>query len=930
MSISWNEIKTRAANFILEWKDRAPNAREEADAQTFENEFFHIFGVERSKVAIFEQRVKVSQEADGYIDLFWKGHIIIEMKSPGKGLERAYRQAREYANALQGQEMPKCILICDFKHFHYYDLEKNAAHIEFGVEELAQHVELFGDLAGYKDVEYKEQDAVNVAAAEKMGKLHDRLKEIGYSGHQLEVFLVRILFCLFADDTGIFEHDSFIRYIVQRTNPDGSDLGLHVEKIFETLNKEPGHRQKTLDRQLDAFPYINGGLFSERLDVADFDSKMRESIIECCSLDWSKISPAIFGAMFQSVMNAEERRNLGAHYTSETNILKLIHPLFLDDLWAEFDKIKMLKSDVRVVRLNAFHDRLSRLKFLDPACGCGNFLVITYRELRILELEVIRELLGGERLLDVDHYIKVNVDQFYGIEIEEFPAQIAEVAMWLMDHQMNMLVRDKFGEYYIRIPLRKSATIRCANALTTDWESVVPKSELSYILGNPPFVGKKEQTTTQKREVIDTFSGLENVSKLDYVACWYRKAAVYIQSTEICVAFVSTNSICQGEQVPILWPDLLINRNIVINFAHQTFKWSNEARGVAAVHCIIIGFCTTEKKVKKLFLYETVKSDPREIEVKRINPYLVEGPTIFISSRMTPICSVQPMFYGSMPIDDGHLILSEDEAENLILHEPQTKEMIRQYVGGDEFINRGKRFCLWLEGVDPGKLREIKVVMERIELTREFRINSNRSATQKLALTPSLFGEIRQPKKSYLLIPKVSSESRAYIPIGFMPPDIIVNGSALIVPEATIFDFAVLTSSTHMAWMRYVCGRLEMRYQYSASLVYNNFPWPNPTDKQREDIESAAQAVLDARAKFPDCSLADLYDPDTMPPELAKAHAKLDRLVEKAYGKSFETDAERVAYLFERYQQLTADLFTEAPKKRGRPSGKRKDDSEKD
>jgi len=428
MSISWNEIKTRAANFVIEWKDKASAAREEADAQTFENEFFHIFGVERSKVAIFEQRVRVSDEADGYIDLFWKGHIIVEMKSPGKDLDKAYRQAKEYANALQGSEVPKCILICDFRHFHYYDLEKNAIRMEFPIEGLVEHVELFGDLAGYKDVEYKEQDAVNVAAAEKMGKLHDRLKEIGYSGHQLEVFLVRILFCLFADDTDIFEHDSFIRYIIQRTNSDGSDLGLHLEKLFETFNKEPERRQKTLDAQLAAFPYINGGLFAERLDVADFDSKMRESIIECCSLDWSKISPAIFGAMFQSVMNAEERRNLGAHYTSETNILKLIHPLFLDDLWAEFDKIKILKSEARKARLNEFHDRLGCLKFLDPACGCGNFLVITYRELRILELEVIRELLGGERLLDVDHYIKVNVDQFYGIEIEEFPAQIAEVA----------------------------------------------------------------------------------------------------------------------------------------------------------------------------------------------------------------------------------------------------------------------------------------------------------------------------------------------------------------------------------------------------------------------------------------------------------------------------------------------------------------------
>jgi type I restriction-modification system DNA methylase subunit len=932
MSISWNEIKTRAANFILEWKDKAPAAREEADAQTFENEFFHIFGVERSKVAIFEQRVKVSAEADGYIDLFWKGHIIIEMKSPGKDLERAYRQAKEYANALRGEEMPKCILICDFRHFHYYDLERNAARIEFPVDELVQRVELFGDLAGYKDVEYKEQDAVNVAAAERMGKLHDRLKEIGYSGHQLEVFLVRILFCLFADDTGIFEHDSFIKYIVQRTNPDGSDLGLHLEKIFETLNKEPGHRQKTLDRQLDRFPYINGGLFSERLDVADFDSKMRESIIECCTLDWSKISPAIFGAMFQSVMNAEERRNLGAHYTSETNILKLIHPLFLDDLWAEFDKIKTLKSDVRVVRLNEFHDKLSRLKFLDPACGCGNFLVITYRELRILELEVIRELLGGERLLDVDHYIKVNVDQFYGIELEEFPAQIAEVAMWLMDHQMNMLVRDKFGEYYIRIPLRKSATIRCANALTTDWESVVPKSELSYILGNPPFVGAMMMTETQRDELVATFGeSFDGIGELDYVSAWYKKAIDYIFGTSIECAFVSTNSISQGQQVALLWQGLIEQKHLRINFAHQTFKWSNEAKGVASVFCIIVGFALIDRKMKRLYSYADVTSEPVEQIVTRINPYLMDGQDVFIKNRSDPLSPVPQMSFGNMPRDGGGFILSDEERNELLEKEPLSRKWIRPYIGAVEFINNKPRWCLWLVDANPSEIQLCPIVLKRVEYVRKFRLESKAAATRKFAITPTLFCQITQlAGQDYIIIPGVSSERRKYIPMGFMDKNTVSSNLVQIIPNATLYHFGILTSTMHMAWMRYVCGRLEMRYRYSKDIVYNNFPWPKPTDKQREDIEAAAQAVLDARAKFPDCSLADLYDPDTMPPELAKAHAKLDRLVEKAYGKSFESDAERVAFLFERYQQLTADLFTETPKKRGRPSGKRKDDSEKD
>jgi len=912
MSISWNEIKTRAAAFANEWSEKAPVAREEADAQTFENEFFHVFGVERSKVAIFEQRVKVSEEADGYIDLFWKGHIIVEMKSPGKDLEKAYRQAVDYANALKSADLPKCILICDFQRFRYYDLLDNAKRTDFALAELGVHVELFGDLAGYKDVEYKEQDAVNVEAAEKMGKLHDRLKAIGYSGHQLEVYLVRLLFCLFADDTGIFEHDAFVKYILQRTNVDGSDLGLHLEKIFETLNKSDERRQTTLDEQLRAFPYVNGGLFEERLDAADFDSKMRESLVECCALDWSKISPAIFGAMFQSVMNADQRRNLGAHYTSEKNILKLIHPLFLDELWAEFDKLKSLKSDARVARLNEFHDRLAELKFLDPACGCGNFLVITYREIRILELEVIKELLGGARLLDVDHYIKVNVDQFYGIEIEDFPAQIAEVAMWLMDHQMNTLVRDKFGEYYIRIPLRKSATILCANALTTDWESVVPKGELSYILGNPPFVGASNMSTKQKDEAVEIFGKVERSNSIDYVGAWYYKAAKYIRTTNIRAAFVSTNSITQGEQVFPLWGKLLNEYHVSIDFAYRTFRWTNEARGNAAVHCVIIGFSIIGKMNKQIYDGEFV------VSAKNINPYLVDGVNIVIGNRASPICSVPPITKGNYPTDGGNFILSEEEKNELIRKEPETKTFIKKYLGAVGFINNEIRYCLWLKDVNPSIIKNCPTVVERIEKVREFRLMSTAKPTRERATTPQLFFSLTQPDSNYLMIPEVSSERRPYIPIGYMGSDVIASNTVLIIPNASYFHFGVLTSTMHMAWMRCIAGRLKSDYRYTGSIVYNNFPWPDPSDKQRADIEAAAQAVLDARAKFPDSSLADLYDPDTMPPELAKAHQKLDRLVEKAYGKSFDSDAERVAFLFERYQKLTADLFTETGKKRPR------------
>ena len=922
MALSWNEIRTRATAFATAWRDKTAMAREEADAQTFQTEFFHVFGVLRSQVAIFEQRVKLLGEGKGYIDLFWKGHILVEMKSPGKDLEKAFAQAKEYANALDPKDLPKGILVCDFVHFHYYNLANDVARHEFLLEELVDRVELFGDLAGYKDVEYKKQDAVNIAAAEAMGRLHDRLKAIGYEGHQLEVYLVRLLFCLFADDTGIFdEHDLFVRYIVQRTNVDGSDIGLHLGKIFETLNKPVEKRQTSLDAQLTKFPYVNGGLFEERLEAADFDAKMRESLLECCTLDWSKISPAIFGAMFQSVMNATERRNLGAHYTSEENILKLIHPLFLDELWAEFDRVRALRSEIRKTRLNEFHEKLASLRFLDPACGCGNFLVITYRELRILELEIIRELLGGERLLDVDHFVKVNVDQFYGIEIEEFPAHIAEVAMWLMDHQMNLLVRDKFGEYYIRIPLRESATIVSANALTTDWESVAPKEKLSYILGNPPFVGAMLMNQTQRAELRMIFGDeLGGTGELDYVSAWYKKALDFIRHTPVECAFVSTNSICQGQQVSLLWKNLTETRGLQINFAHQTFKWSNEARGVAAVYCVIVGFALKDRRIKKIYHYATVTSDPVESVVTRINPYLVDGPSVFLANRSEPLCKVPPMNFGNMPRDGGGFILSDDERLLFLEKEPPSAQWIRPYIGAEEFINRKSRWCLWLVDANPAELKRCPMVMERIERVRRFRLASKAAATRKFAAMPSLFCQITQPEgQECIVIPCHSSEKRKYIPIGYIDITTKATNAVLVIPGASLYHFAILTSTMHMAWTRYVCGRLELRYRYSKDIVYNNFPWPEPSDKLRAEIETAAQAVLDARAAFPDASLADLYDPLSMPPDLAKAHARLDRQVERAYGKSFESDAERVAFLFERYRELTKDLFdAPAPKRKGR------------
>src|SRR5574344_628863 len=908
MPLSWNEIKIRAAQFSKDWSEYIQGKREEAEAQTFENEFFNVFGVNRRKVATFEAKVVKLDNDNGYIDLLWPGYILIEMKTPGKDLDKAYDQAKHYVEALPQEKLPHSILICDFIHFHHYNLDKNNELTEFPLEQLSEYVELFSDIAGYTTVSYRKEDSVNVAAAEQMAKLHDALKASGYAGHPLEVLLVRLVFCMFADDSGIWNQDLFINLIKNRTSEDGSDLGMWLPRLFQVLNTSAEKRASTLDKELAEFPYINGGMFAEQLPFPDFDSKMRSILLDCCGLNWSMISPAIFGSMFQGVMDAEERRNLGAHYTSEENIMKLIHPLFLDELWDEFETDCTFKGDTKEAKLKALHEKIASLRFLDPACGCGNFLVITYRELRILELELLKELNGKSRALDISNEIKLNVDQFYGIELEEFPCRIAQTAMWLMDHLMNRKASEVLGEYFVRIPLHASAHIVNANSLTTDWESVVPKSELSYILGNPPFVGARIMSETQKAELMNIFQDTPNNGNLDYVTCWYKKAANYIQGTAIECAFVSTNSICQGEQVAILWKPLMEQQGIKINFAHQTFKWSNEAKGKAAVYCIIVGFSLHDRAKKQLFTYETVTSAPQPHEVKKINGYLIDAETIFIESRTMPLCDVPEIGIGNKPIDDGNYLFTEEEKNAFVKSEPLSEKYFHKWLGSDEFINRYYRWCLYLGKCPPNELKQMPEVLKRIEAVKKFRLESKSEGTRKIAATPTRFHVENIPDSTYVLIPEVSSEKRNYIPMGFITPDILSSNLVKIVPDATLYHFGILTSGMHMAWMRYVCGRLEMRYRYSKDIVYNNFPWPAPTDKQKADIEAAAQSVLDARANYPDSSLADVYDPDTMPADLLKAHQKLDRLVEKAYSKSFDSDAARVSFLFQKYQELTMPL----------------------
>ena len=899
MVLSWNEIKDRALSFSKEW---AGTSNEEADAKQFLVAFFNVFGISSKRVSTFEHRVKKLDERDGYIDLLWKGTILIEMKSRGKNLDKAYQQAIDYTHGLKEYELPKYILVCDFENFRLYDLEEDKS-IEFTLDNLVDNVQHFGYMLGYQKKIYKEQDPANIKAAELMGNLHDRLKEIGYIGHPLEVYLVRILFCLFAEDTTIFNKQQFQEYIEQRTAEDGSDLAAKLQELFQVLNTARENRFKNLDEQLAEFPYINGKLFEEILPTASFDSNMRQALLNCCSINWSKISPAIFGSMFQSVMNPKERRNLGAHYTSETNILKVIKPLFLDDLWKEFNSIKDNKN-----KLLEFHKKLSTLKFLDPACGCGNFLVITYRELRLLELEILRTLhKTGQLAFDIGTIMWLNVDQFYGIEYEEFPARIAEVAMWLVDHQMNMQVSNEFGQYYVRLPLKKSAKILHSDALEADWEALIPKNQLSYILGNPPFIGSRIMNKIQKESLIKVFDYAKNVGDLDYVTGWYIKAAQYIQNTQIKVGFVSTNSIVQGVQTSILWSYLLNQYNIKIHFAHRTFKWTNEAKGNAGVYCVIVGFANYETNNKRIFEYEDIKGEAHEIKAKNINPYLVDAKDIFVDRRQNVICNVPEMNFGNMPADGGEFLFTDEEKNEFVVKEPKAEKFFKPLISAYEFLNGHNRWCLWLQDINPTELKSLPLVLERVQKVKAIREKSSRP---QLANIPHLFAQITQPKGlDFIVIPRVSSENRKYIPIGFFNSKNISADSCLIVPKGTIYHFGILTSKMHMAWVKSVCGRLESRYRYSKDIVYNNYPWPeNPSDKQIKAIEIAAQKVLDARQQFPNSSLADLYDPITMPPVLVKAHNALDKAVDLSYRpQAFTSDSNRMEFLFSLYEKYIAN-----------------------
>ena len=913
MRLSWNEVRVRAAAFADKWRQAA---YEKGETQSFYNDFFQIFGVERRTVARYEAHVAKLDNRRGFIDLFWPGVLIVEQKSAGHDLARAYEQAGDYVDALPENQRPRYILVSDFQTFELHDLdERETAY--FPLADLHAHVEKFGFILGVQRRTFRDQDPANIKAAELVGLLHDALAASGYQGHDLERFLVRVVFCLFADDTGIFEpRDIFFDFIETRTSEDGSDTGARLAELFQVLNTPEAERQTTLDEDLARFPYVNGALFDGPLSIPFFDAAMRATLLNACRFDWSNISPAIFGALFQSVMEPAERRAQGAHYTTEQNILKVIEPLFLDDLHAEFARLKSRRDNRRRADLLRFQERLGQLRFLDPACGCGNFLIIAYRELRLLEIDILRELRA------VAYLSRVDVDQFYGIELGEFPARIAEIALWIMDHIMNNRFSLEFGRLYRRIPLQKSPHIVHGDALEIDWSEVLPADQCDYVLGNPPFVGAKYQTATQRAQV-RRIAGLGGSGgTLDYVSTWLIKAGTYATG-QTRIGFVATNSTTQGEQVGQLWPILFDRNGLEIAFAHRTFAWGSDARGKAHVHVIILGLDrrANARNEKRLFSYPDLNGDPEETRHLALSPYLFDAgglsdPHLTVHEASRPTNGMGKLIIGSKPIDGGHYIFSAEERDAFLETEPDAAPLLRPFVGAREYLQGGERWILALHDAAPDMLARLPRVRQRIIAVRAYRQASKSRPTVKLAETPTLYHVNVVPTAPFLVIPEVSSERREYVPIGWLEPPTIPSNKLRVLLDSTLADFTLLTSAMHMAWMRTATGRMKSDYMYSVGVVYNTFPTPpksadpvSSTGLDLSKLEPLAQAVLDARAAHPGATLAELYDPDLMPPNLRRAHQVLDRAVDRLYRPGgFASERERVEHLFMLYEKMRTPL----------------------
>jgi len=920
------EQRAAAKQFVQDWSGKG---YEKGESQPFWLALLrNVYGVEQpEKFITFEEQVHLDHTSfiDGFIPAT---HVLIEQKGLGKNLNKPikqsdgtsltpFQQAKRYSAELPYSERPRWIVTCNFKEFYIYDMERPTGEPEVVLlENLGTEYYRLQFLVDTGDENIKKEMEISLQAGEIVGTLYDAfLKEYKDPNDpetlkNLNALCVRLVFCLYAEDAGIFgSHKMFHNYLQAHEK----EIRRTLIDLFRILDTEIDKRDPYLDEDLLAFPYVNGGLFADENIVIP---RLNETIIDLIlhkaseNFDWSAISPTIFGAVFESTLNPETRRKGGMHYTSIENIHKVIDPLFLDELKEELQKIKEIQTiKTREKKLNDFQTKLSELKFLDPACGSGNFLTETYISLRRIENEVIKLLIDckkgtteGQIILGSTNPIKVSISQFYGIEINDFAVTVAKTALWIAESQMMKETEDIVHMSLDFLPLKSYANITEGNALRIDWESVIPKNELHYIMGNPPFVGARIMSASQKNDLISVFGKIKNVGNMDYVCSWYKKVADFMTSTMIRAALVSTNSVSQGEQVANLWKPLFED-GVHIDFAHRTFRWDSEAKIKAHVHCVIIGFSKAFNSKDKI-IYTT----DRPIVVSNINAYLLDAESIFIESRSKPVCNVPSIGIGNKPIDGGYYLFTEEEKEEFIKKEPTSEKYFKTWYGAQEFINHKPRYCLWLGDCQPNELKKMPECMKRIKAVRDFRLNSKSEGTMKLADKPTRFHVENMPQNNYLLIPRVSSERRRYIPIGFLEKNVFTSDSAQIMPNATLYHFGVLTSNVHMAWMRSVCGRLKSDYRYSKDIVYNNFPWCTPTEKQKEKIKQTAQAILDARALYPDSSLVDLYDELTMPPELRKAHQQNDRAVMQAYGFSIKnmTESKCVAELMKLYQSLTA------------------------
>ncbi len=918
---SWNEIRTNAQQFATRWEGTSD---ENAESQSFWNEFLGIFGIDRKRVATFEARAKrESTGGRGRIDLLWPGTLVAEHKSAGKDLETAENQAIDYLQSIDIKDFPGVIVTSDFGNFRVRDLGGDNIPFTFPLADLPKEIDRFGFIAGYRQRKFgdKEEEEANVRAARLMGDLYEELARTGYEGHDASVLMTRLLLLMFADDTGMWEKGLFSEFIETRTQPDGSDLGSQLAMLFQVLDKAETARPSTMDELLLRFPYVNGHLFADRIDIPSFDKRMRDELVRCTEFDWSKISPAVFGSLFQAVKSKEARRTLGEHYTTEHNILRALAPLFLDDLWVEYESVRD-----NALRLERLHDKIANIRVLDPACGCGNFLVIAYRELRRLELAILTRVSDlrkdTQMHLDVSNMVRVRLSHFYGIEIEEWPARIAETAMFLVDQQANHELAITFGNAPDRLPIMNAVNITVGNALRVDWESVLPSSDCSYIVGNPPFVGmsllSKEQQE-DNRFVFGQLDGGPRTGRLDYVACWYAKAVDYIGERTGRVALVSSNSITQGEQARELGP-LLASRGFEIDFAHRTFAWTSEAPGAANVHVVIVGFSYKgQAPVKRIFEYQDIKGAPRELRAKNINIYLANSDLFSIGKHASPLVPNPKMTEGNKPQDGGGLIV-EPEGLLEVRSDPVASKYLRTLVGGRGMLHNENRHCLWLTDASPSEIRSSPLLLARLKLVADTRLASPTPAAREKAKTPALFLAIRQPKNRWLAVPCTSSAGRRIIPMAFYSADDIPNNSVMSIDGADEYLFGVLQSAMFTTWVQTVSGRLKSDIRISADIAYNAFPFPStPNAAARSRVEEAIEDVLAARTAHSSTTLAELYDSLVTPPDLIKAHDKLDVAVNALYtsGK-VAGEGDRLKLLFARYAELTADLLTEVPAKKTR------------